>query len=277
MTTTREIIPNGIFPGIAAPAYHADPAVSNSALKIFSSQSPYHYKASLAIPREETDAMKRGTLFHTCILEPQKFGDGVSHFVRPEGLKFTTNEGKAWRDSHLALPTLTAEEHRNMAYARSAVLAIPQARALLSGVGSNETSIFATHPRTGLRLKCRADRLTEDKDGRPWIVDLKSTDDVRKFSYTARDFYYDQQGVFYPDVAALAGVNDALFVFIAVEIEPTYGVHGVRLVMLDDDTQRAARESYEAQLDRWAECESSGVWPGYDTGIEFLKVKRWIP
>lgn len=274
--TPEEIIPYGVHPGIPAPEYHSQPGVSNSALKIFA-QSPAHYQASLLEPREETESMKRGTLFHLAILEPEKFIEGKSHWTRPEGLKFTTKEGIAWRDSHAGLPLLTAEESRNLIGARQAVYANYMAAALLAGKGSNECSIFAEHPKTGLRLRMRADRLTEDAEGRPWIVDLKSCDDVRRFNYTAREFAYDRQGVFYPDVAGLAGVKDALFVFIAVEIDPTFGVHGVRLVMLDDETQRVARDEYEALLDQWAECEASGVWPGYDTAIELMKVKRWIP
>lgn len=275
--TTRPILPFGIHLDIGAAEYHAAAGVSNSALKIFGTQSPAHYRASLDEPREETEAMKKGTIFHKCILEVSKFGEGVSHFTRPEGLKFTTKDGMAWRDAHSTLPILTAEEHRFMLGARKAVYSDPIAAALLNGRGTNETSIIAKHSATGLALKIRPDRMTEDKDGRPWIVDLKSTDDVRRFSYVARDFSYDQQGTFYPDVAALVGVQDAHFVFIAVELEPTYGIHGVRLVMLDDETQRKARENYERLLLQWAECEASGVWPGYPSSIELMSVKRWTP
>lgn len=273
--TTRPILSQGIHLDVSAAEYHAAAGVSNSALKIFGSQSPAHYRASLDEPREETDAMKKGTIFHKCILEVSKFGEGVSHFTRPEGMKFTTKDGIAWRDTHSTLPILTADEQRNMLGARKAVYSDPIAAALLNGRGTNETSVIAKHSSTGLTLKIRPDRLTEDKDGRPWILDLKSTDDVRRFSYTARDFYYDQQGVFYPDVADMAGVQDALFVFLVVELEPTYRIHGVRLVQLDDETQRKARENYERLLLQWAQCEESGVWPGYPSSIELMSVKRW--
>jgi len=264
----------GIYDGLDEESYLHARGVSNSDLRSFS-MSPLHYQRSLLAPPIETDAMLIGKLLHRAILEPARFSEGVSHFVKPEGMKFSTKEGKAWRDEHAALPIIGAADDRHIAGAMRAVHAVPQAAALLAGRGSNECTVFAEHPRTGLTLRMRADRLTEDGAGRPWIVDIKSCPDVRRFALTARDLRYDVQGVFYPDVLALAGQPFAAFVFIAVELEPTHGIHGVRLVMLDEDTQSKARLLYESELDRWAECERTGVWPGYPEDIEYLSVRRW--
>lgn len=267
----------GIHENIPSEVYHAADGVSNSALKLFGGYSPEHYatRAAEETTDEETKSMQQGTLLHLLILEPAKFGDGMSHYVRPAGMTFTTKEGKAWRDSHQDKPILTEKEHSNIIGAGKAVLKHPTARALLVGRGRNEVSVFADHPGTGLRLRMRADRLTEDADGRPWIVDIKTCPDVRRFKFTASDFRYDIQGVYYPDVLELAGVPNAAFAFVAVELKPTHGVHGVRVVMLDEETERRARETYEAELVRFAECQRTNTWPGYGNEIDFIAVKRF--
>jgi len=275
MTNTHTFSP-GIYDGIPLAVYRAARGVSHSDLRLFS-RTPAHYAASLADidPGEETKAKRDGALLHLAILEPVKFGDGVSHYVRPEGIHFSNKEGRAWRDAHPELPILSEIEHAQIAGARAAVFANRTACALLTAGGANEVSVFGCHARTGLTLRMRADRITEDAAGRPWIVDIKSCPDARKFACSAREFRYDVQSVFSTDALALAGLPGAAFVFIAVEIEPTHGVHGVRLVMLDAETQENARALYEAELDRFSECDRTGIWPGHSDEIEYIRVKRW--
>jgi exodeoxyribonuclease VIII len=266
----------GIYDGIPLADYRAARGVSHSDLALFS-RTPAHYAASLADidPGETTAARRDGALLHLAILDPAKFGDGVSHHIRPEGIHFSSKDGRAWRDAHPDLPILTGIEHAQIAGARAAVFANPTARALLTARGANEASVFARHPRTGLTLRMRADRLTEDAAGRPWIVDLKSCTDTRKFGCCARERRYDVQSVFSTDALALAGLPGAAFVFIAVEIEPTHGVHAVRLLMIDDETQENARALYESELDRFSECDRAGLWPAHSPDIEYLHIKRW--
>lgn len=268
---------HGIHEGIAADVYHAAHGVSNSDLKLFGGRSPAHYAAHIADEQtdEETKSQMLGTLLHMSLLESDKFGENISHYVRPAGMTFTTKEGKAWRDAHQEKPILTVTDHRNIVGATTAVFKNSTAKALLVGRGSNEVSVFAKHSATGLTLRMRADRLTEDADGRPWIVDIKSCPDVRKFAFTARDFRYDIQSVFYADVLELAGVANAAFAFVAVEIKPTNGVHGVRVVMPDEETQARARAQYESELLRFAECQRTNVWPGYSEEIDYITVKRF--
>lgn len=268
---------NGIHLDVPADVYHAAPGISNSALKIFGGRSPEHYASNIAdeSDEEETRSQILGTLLHLSILESDKFGENVSHYVRPAGMKFTNKDGIAWRDSHQDKPILTVTEHRNIVGATTAVFKNKTAKALLVGRGSNEVSVFAEHPATGLPLRMRADRLTEDADGRPWIVDIKSCPDVQKFAFTARDFRYDVQSVFYADVLALAGTENAAFAFVAVELKPTNGVHGVRVVMVDEETQAKARALYEGELVRFAECQRSGEWPGYGDEIDYITVRRF--
>jgi PDDEXK-like domain of unknown function (DUF3799) len=276
MNTQTQNFSPGIYDGIPLAVYRGARGVSHSDLRVFG-RTPAHYAARLADiePGEETKAKRDGALLHLALLEPAMFGDGVSHHVRPEGIHFSNKEGKSWRDAHMDLPILSEIEHAQLTGARGAVLANPTARALLTASGANNVSVFGCHQRTGLTLRMRADRLTEDAEGRPWIVDIKSCPDARKFACSARELRYDVQSVFSTDALALAGLPGAAFVFIASEIEPTHGVHGVRVVMLDEETEENARALYEAELDRFSECDRTGIWPGHTDEIEYIRVKRW--
>jgi hypothetical protein len=274
--TTSQIFTPGIYDGVPLATYRQARGISNSDLRLFS-RSPAHYAASLAgiDSGEESKSKRDGALLHLAFLEPAKFGDGMSHHVRPEGIHFGSREGKAWRDAHAGLPILSEAEAECLIGAHAAVFANSTARDLLTARGANGVSVFGCHPRTGLTLRMRADRLTEDVEGRPWIVDIKSCADIRKFACSARELRYDIQSAFSTDVLALAGLPGAAFVFIAVEIEPTHGVHGVRLVMLDDETHENARAIYEPELDRFSECARAGRWPHHSGEIESIRVKRW--
>lgn len=265
-----------IIEDVPAEAYHASPGVSNSMLKHFA-RSPRHYQHALHAPKEPpTPAMELGTLFHLCVLEPEKFP--LAFHVRPDDPKFYSSDGKfgsnkeskEWKATHADKTIITREQHANFLGARDAILADPMGELLMSLRSRNEVSLWVNHAETGRLLKSRYDRLAEDGDGRPMILDLKTTDDARRFKWQARDLRYTVQSTFYADNLRRAGIEDARFVFIVVEPEPPFGL---RFVELDEDSTRDARETYEAELVQLAKCEKSGEWPGYEpTGIELIEI-----
>ena len=162
MTKTQIFYP-GIYDGIPLAEYRAARGVSNSDLRLFS-RTPAHYAARLAdIDQvEETKARRDGALLHLAILEPAKFGDGVSHYVRPEGIHFSNKDGNAWRDAHADLPILSEVEHAQLAGARAAVFSNPTARALLTARGANKVSVFGCERRHFPSLAAKADEIAED-------------------------------------------------------------------------------------------------------------------
>lgn len=286
----------GIQMGLDEDFYHSQTwAVSNSDLKVFGGDSPAHYLARLkgapeddsALTEDERKTQVMGRLVHLAILEPKRFARESSHYVKP--LTYTdekkvekawngnANVCKAWIEEHADKPVINEKEERRIIGARDAVLAHPVAGALLSGPGSNEVSVFAKHPATGLRLRMRADRLTEDVEGRPWCVDLKSCPNVDYFVKSARDFRYDVQCAFYLDVLELAAIDDAAFCFVAFELAPRFGIHAVRVVMFDHETITTARGRYEGELVRFSECRRTDTWPLGNEEIEMITVKRWNP
>lgn len=296
----------GIKEGMEEAFYHAQTwAISNSDLKIFGGDSPAHYQAKIlgapqddsGLTEDERKTLVMGKLAHLAILESERFGRDKSHYVKPltypapathakvkskaiaEGdpLPWNGNAGycETWETEHADKPIINEKEERRLYGARDAVLAHPVAGALVTGTGMNEVSVFAKHPATGLTLRMRADRLTEDADGRPWIVDLKSCPNVDAFVKSARDFGYDRQNAVYVDILALSGVDGAAFCFIAFELAPRYGIHAVRVVMMDHETITVARARYESELERLAECRRTDVWPLGNEEIEMITVKHW--
>lgn len=286
----------GIQMGLDEEFYHSQTwAVSNSDLKVFGGDSPAHYLARLkgapeddsALTEDERKTQVMGRLVHLAILEPKRFARESSHYVKP--LTYTdekkvekawngnANVCKAWIEEHADKPVINEKEERRIIGARDAVLAHPVAGALLSGLGSNEVSVFAKHPATGLRLRMRADRLTEDAEGRPWCVDLKSCPNVDFFVKSARDFSYDKQAYFYRMVLDLSGVDDAAFCFVAFELAPRFGIHAVRLVMMSNETLTIAGDKVERELKQFTECRKTDIWPLGNEEIEMVEVKRWTP
>lgn len=294
MPTARPQFETGIHADIPAADYHAAEGVSNSGLKTFA-VSPAHYAAALdGVPEsdvtdpdeEDKGARLMGTLTHLAILEPERFGEGVSHHIKPliypdektgNPKKWTgaAKWCKAWLEEHAGLPCITVRESWRIEGARDAVRAHPVAGPMLAAKGVNEASVFARHPDTGLMLRCRPDRLTEDTEGQAWAFDLKTCPSVADFARSARQFRYDVQDTFYTDVLREAGV-DARFAFVAVELVPRYGIHTVGVFMPDADTQFNAREIYTRELAEMVRCMESGVWPLRHTAIETLRVKRWV-
>ena len=226
-------------------------------------------------PRASTPAQERGTLFHLAVFESAKFGAGISHHVRPPDLSFATKEGKAWKAEHADLPLLTVDENANIRGAAEALRADPFAGPMLAANGLAEVSAFAHHPGTGLLTKCRIDWLTQDNKGKPWILDAKSCDSLDGFPFSAREYSYDVQSVFYTDLleSLPEPIPGTRFLFAAVELSPPFDL---RLEIVAADDLRAARALYEADLASIADCTTRGAWPRKYPAVGSMKMpRRW--
>ena len=62
------------------------------------------------------------------------------------------------------------------------------------------------------------------------------------------------------------------FVFVAVESEWPYAACAV---MLDDEGKAQGRRDYRRNLNTYAECRKSGIWPGYSKSIEIVNLPTW--
>jgi exodeoxyribonuclease VIII len=248
--------------------YRDHPGVNPSTLKILARKSPLHYRYALTHPREETPAMRLGTAMHAAILEGDRFAS--RYVARPEGMKFTTTEGRAWRDAHADFVILDADELDRCLAMRAAVESHPIARRYLSGPGCIETPIVWTDAETGVACKGRPDLILDDGT----IVDLKSTRDLnpRKFAAQCADLGYHLSLAMYHDGRLALGYEVPAVIIIAVESAPP---HDVVVYRLPEDVIEIGRDDYKRALTRLAECRASDVWPGRAVTQMDLVLPRW--
>lgn len=289
----REKLPPGVHYDINAERYHAAYGISNSLLKLFSESAEIYYNAHvLGVPEDDSDltdderkSRVMGTLLHAAILQPHLFGEGISHYQKPEtymhpkeGMKPWNGNAtvcKDWKEAHDDKPVISLKELRRIHGARDAILNHAVSGPLFAGPGANEVSIVAEHPGTGLTLRMRADRIAQDAMDNNWLIDIKSCPDVDAFIRSARQFRYNVQDCHYRETAKLAGVKDVLFAFVCVELKPRYGVHPVRVVMLSEGSQAEAWTIWNRDLVKFAECQEKNEWPPSGTEIELIQVRTF--
>ena len=267
---------DGLVLGMPEAEYHGVGEFSEFATAEFSSsaakeilKTPAHYKhVYLDGHREKKKAWDIGTAVHSKVL-----GVGAATVTCPKELlakngAMSTSDAKAWKAEQEAagLIVVSAEEQAKIENIVESVMAHKLARAWLELPGHSEASLFATDPETGLRLRCRFDRMPDDERA---AIDLKTTIDASPngFSKRAQDLGYHVSRAHYLHTARLAGHERQEMVFIAVE---TTAPHLVAVYQLSqvfaDRGERRARLARQRLL----QCRESGHWPGYSTGLEFL-------
>jgi exodeoxyribonuclease VIII len=248
----------GIY-SIAAERYHAADGVSKSMLDVLAEKTPAHLVAYLSDGEEETEAMRFGSILHRAILEPDTFREGF--YVRPDEMKFTTKDGKAWRDLHTDRPILTTPELQQIEKMALAVNSHPFAKRLLAGA-MREQSIFVEDNQGTLR-KSRLDALTKGNV----VPDLKSCESAAldTFERSISRYRYHVQAAYYLDNCNLAGIEKVSFFFICVEKSPPYAV---RCLQLMPEVIEYGRILYQRDLQVYRNCLETGHWPGWSDGFE---------
>lgn len=171
---------------------------------------------------------------------------------------------------------LLPDDARIVADMALAIREHPIASALLNPQhGKPEQALFRQDEREGVWLRSMLDWLPDAGDGRMIVPDYKTCQSAapERFKKASADFGYHQQAAWYIDmVLALGLADDAAFVFIAQEKTAPYLVS-----VFEPDAQalRVGRAMNHQAIDIYAQCESSGVWPGYSQEVELLSLPPW--
>lgn len=263
--------------GMKEADYFSHSALSASQMKLIL-HSPKHFQQA---PREEKRVYEMGHAIHSRI-----FGIGQEPVQIPEELLTVRSDGvvvvatqkaKEWRDKAKAdgkVP-LKPDEYRKVIAASDSVLRHPKAGALLAKAGDSEVSMFGTDPETGIRLRGRIDRVTEDGE----ILDLKWLRDIseRAIMRDVDGYSYDLSMEHYRFLYELVKQQvPPPAVLICVEKEPPYDV---RVVRLPEGWQDSGWRKMRRAIRTYAECMASGAWPGVDDGddeIRDLPVPSWV-
>jgi len=248
--------------------YRAHPALNFSLAKHLL-KSPAHFKAAQDEEREETDAMRIGTLAHAMILEGKDLRD--LYAIKPAGMSFATKEGKAWRDAQ-TLGILKEEDANMLPKAAQAIAENPHAAALLKGCQHREMAIIGSM----MGVECKALLDVCGTDGVAWVIgDLKTCQDASPKAF-AKDVFnrdYDLQKVWYSTLLSnIEGLEtEPYWNWLAIEKTAPF----VNAVYTGDDFTESGMRKLEIVLDRFKECTESGKWPMPYRGINKLERPSW--
>jgi exodeoxyribonuclease VIII len=249
--------------------YREAEGISKSALDyIAPPRTPAHFKAYIdgLLRIETTPAMRLGQMIHRAILEPETVSG--AWVVKPEGMKFTTKEGKEWQAAQ-TLPIITSSEADIIAGMRESVWSHPAVKRVLANA-KTECSLFASGE-DGVLRKARIDALPESGNV---IVDIKSCQsaDADMMAKSVASYRYDVQAAYYLDLCQLLGIDKTEFLFVCVEKTPPYAV---AVYALDQQAIEWGRKQYQRDLAAVKHCMAEDHWPSFTQDITTLGLPAW--
>ena len=189
-----------------------------------------------------------GTALHTAILEPERF---ATEYACAPSVNLRTNEGKKTLAAFEAdcsgrgMTPLKREDFDTVCLMRDSALAYPTVASLLKN-GVAELSLF-WRMHNGLLLKVRPDWLGEFA-GAPFLLDIKTTDDVLDFGKSVEKFGYHLQAAFYELVMEKVFGLGVDFAFCAISKRQECGRYPVLLGILDEEDGYTGRQLIEETL-----------------------------
>lgn len=248
--------------------YHSRPELSASMAKILIQPGgPAKLRHQLDTPRVEKKTFDFGHAAHQLVL-----GKGAPIAVIPDDLlasngAASTAAAKAFiaearEAGQVPLKSVEAQQVADMA---DALTRHTEASEVLQAQGRHvELSAFAQDAQTGVQLRCRFDLVA------PTVVaDYKTAVDAEPGRFarqTMLNLGYHVQAAHYLDMAHRLGLasSDAGFAFVVQEKEAPYLP---AVVWVGDEYLDLGRRDMRRAIDLWAECNRTGVWPGYPTTV----------
>lgn len=263
----------GYYRDLTNEAYHGGEGVSKSQLDLIA-KAPALFQWNKSAPEdpEKSKALDFGDATHAFLLEPERYK--AQYAVGPANAPRNTKAGKeAWEEFEATLTdgqvVLAAEQGRQLQLIRESVMAHPHARWLIETAGDVEASIYWSDEREGVLCRCRPDKAIPALG---WLMDLKTTADMARFTRHFHDYRYHVQDSFYSDgYAAEFGELPAAFVFLVVSTGIDCGKYPVRLFTMDLEAKAAGRAEYQHNLSTYADCLRHNEWPA----IETLSLPYW--
>ena len=227
--------------------YRASEGLSKHALDTFA-VAPAMYLHKQANPISPSRAMTMGTLIHAEALEHE-----IGYAVGPKVDRRTKLGKEEWENfcyNNAGLEIITQEEAQTIRGVSDA------ARLLIEKYCSGEMVIESSMywERGGVQCKGRPDIICTI-DGKPAIVDLKTTQDIASFSKKFWHFKYDVQAAWYAyGLGKLTGVFPE-FYFLAVD---TDAPHLAQLIRASETTIARSNYSIDRWLEDYVECSRTG-------------------
>ncbi|MDM3646308.1 PD-(D/E)XK nuclease-like domain-containing protein [Proteus mirabilis] len=206
----------GIYYDISNEDYHKDEAIGSTSVKAIS-VSPANLYFN---PFKGSKSAQIGTAIHAALLEPDVFERDF--ILRPDITDRRTKEYVSLKQIYHSDNIFINGEVETITRMVESARMNTDFMDYMATKGNSEVSMFATCPITGLRLKCRFDRLS---DSLPYPLDVKSCADAteRGFSQAFGKYRYHIQAAFYLYVLKLTtGIELDQFCFFALQNKPPY-------------------------------------------------------
>lgn len=236
--------------------YHSDlSAVSKTMVSIYDDDPSGYYDQFVGPqarhePRQE-DFLDLGSYVDALLFEPSR----ISQFVEIPKHALTSNgqrRGNAWDEFVLENKGRTVMQQADLKVGNEMARRLRHvAKDYLSPPGYCQLSIYYTCPLTGLRCRCRPDKLIVLPDGsRSIIYDLKTTANLDRFRWVFRDFKYWLQEVHYrTGVRELLGQEPDEFVFGVIETSERHRYQEVRMDAKSLDNSYRKRDQLMRDLE----------------------------
>lgn len=253
----------GIHTDLSNTDYHADKTSlsSSGARKLLAPSTPAHFRYEQDNPQPATKTFDYGNAAHKLVL-----GNGPELVV----IKHDTWNTKAAKAevaearNRGAIPLKQAEMDMVTGMA-AAIRQHPLAAALLDpAYGAPEQSGFWIDGPTGIRRRVRFDWLPSIQEGRLIIPDYKTAADASDDAMQ-RDiakYGYNMQADWYEEAARELGLGgqDAELLLIVQEKKAPYLIN---VIGIEFGSRVIAGAKNRAAIEKFAECMSTGHWPGY--------------
>lgn len=268
----REFIP--IVHGLDIDAYHRRPEVSKSSLDSLDLSPAIfwarHRDPLRPAPKEKAGQLE-GHLAHTAILEPEEF---EKRYVVGPTLNRNTKAWKEFVETHAGRVAIQQDQYEAAIRQAASVNNLPEIRDVLSN-GWAEVSAFWTDEETGVECRCRPDFVHDAGSDSVLLLDVKTFSDPSPNEFArqcARKSYAKQAAMYTDGYEKASGKTVRAFIFLAVGNEWPYAASAM---MLDEDSLEAGRRHYKRNLRTYAECMSTGQWPGFSDGITLIRLPQW--
>ena len=237
--------------------------------------SPAHYAAARKRKFFTSSVMTMGTATHCKALEGES--TFAAQFIKkPDDIKYTTKEGREWRDSQ-GSKTILVNDGKDRQW--DAVFGMTESLRTLDWFDPsqedyrkyNEVSIYWNDDR--IPCKARLDRVIRTEK-ETIVLDLKTTDSVSvdKFQGKMVDLGYDFQAAWYSHAAELLYGKPARFIFVAVERgEP----HTIDLFEVPQSVLEEARFKNRLAVQRLRTSLKTGEWPTRQPSLKMIEYPRW--
>lgn len=139
---------------------------------------------------------------------------------------------------------------------------------------SNEISGYWIHP-SGVHITFRLDCLFFGKNNRPVIVDVKKARDASPNEFSKaiwNNKLYIQAAIYVDAVKAITGV-EPLYCWAVVEDSEPYCIE---VYSADDGMIGAGNAVYNKLINKFIECNETGIWNGYTDGkVNPIALPHW--